>query len=361
MVTQPTFTWSVVGGGLIDSSGNYQPPYTTGSAIVPTGSAIVLATSGGVTGQTTTTYPGVAQWNSAGSGSWAGGSWIGTTSAAAVSPPGLRTVTGDYAQFATSGGTISLGSVTPVLAGLSFASSSSYTLSGGAMKLSNGANPATIVVSNGNHTIATPLTLQSNLSVTVLAGDSLTIGGGLSGSGESLAMNGPGKLVLQGSNSFSGGTTVLSGTLVVASPNALRDGSSLIVGASAGSFLAVIAAATAISPTTNAVASVAASATGGQSAAAGGGRPPLSSPASFAASPVSAAADGRSGTAPISPDSGTSRAALDAAIAAVARHSAADATWLECLQSAMASAGQQDRRTAAQRALDAALAAYSQQ
>ena len=310
MTTQPTFIWGVTGGGTIDSNGDYQPPYATGSAIV-------RAMTGGVTGQATATYPGFAQWNSAGSGSWAPGSWIGTTSAAAVSPPGLRTVAGDYAQFATSGGTISLVGVTPILAGLSFASSSSYTLTGGAMKLSNGANPATIIVSSGNHSIETSLTLQSNLSVTVSAGDSLTIGGGISGSGESLTLNGPGKLVLQGSDRFSGGTAVLSGTLVVAAANGLQEGSSLAVGANAGIFGAIIAAPTASSPTTSAVASVAASATGGQSAA-GGGCPPVSGPASFAAASFSAAPDGRSGTSATSPDSGDSFAALDAAIAAAA-------------------------------------------
>src|SRR5208282_4562082 len=53
LATNPTFTWSVVGGGLIDSSGNYQPPYANGSAVV-------RAAADGVTGQTTATYPGVA-------------------------------------------------------------------------------------------------------------------------------------------------------------------------------------------------------------------------------------------------------------------------------------------------------------
>ena len=110
------------------------------------------------------------------------------------------------------------------------------------------------IVSNGNHTIATPVTLQSNLNVTVLAGDSLTISGGVSGSGESLTLNGPGKLVLGGTNGFNGGTAVLSGTLVIAGPNALANGSNLAVGTNVGSlFGAVIAAPTVGSATTNAV------------------------------------------------------------------------------------------------------------
>ncbi len=237
MVNQPIFTWSVVGSGLIDSSGNYQPPYATIA-----GSPIVRAMSGGVTGQTTATYPGVAQWNAAGGGSWAGSSWSGTVSAAAVSPPGLRAVAGDYAHFATSGGSISLAGVNPSLAGISFTSSSSYTLSGGTMTLGNGTNPAAISVSIGNHAIATPITLQSNLSVTVSANSLLTISGGINGNGESLILNGPGKLVLDGNNNFSS-ATVLSGTLAVANPNALPNGSNLAVGANIGSLFAAATAA----------------------------------------------------------------------------------------------------------------------
>jgi autotransporter-associated beta strand protein len=240
LVNQPTFTWSVAGGGTIDSSGNYQPPYTTGSAAI-------RAVAGGVSGQTTAAFPGFAQWSS-GSGSWSGGSWIGTTAATVISPPGLRAATGDVALFATSGGIISLGGVNPNLAGISFASTSGYTFTGGAMTLGNGANPATITVSGGNPAIATPITLQSNLSVTVSSGDSLAISGGVAGSGQSLTMNGPGSLVLGGNNSFSGGAAVVSGKLVLASPNALPNGSNLAVGAYFGSLFSRLAAASASRP-----------------------------------------------------------------------------------------------------------------
>jgi len=244
LISQPTFAWSVVGSGTIDSSGNYQPPY----APYPTGSAVIRATAGGATGQTTASYPGIAQWNSTGGGSWTGGSWLGTTSATAVSPPGLRAPASDYAQFATAGGTISLSGADPSLAGIFFASPSSYTLSGGAMNLGNGASPATITVSGGNHSIATPITLQSNLSVTVAANDSLTISGGVSGSGQSLTLNGPGKLVLGGSNNLNG-ATVLSGTLVVVAANTLPDGANLSVGANVGTvFHSAIATPAAAAP-----------------------------------------------------------------------------------------------------------------
>ena len=360
MAIQPTFTWSfssVVSGGAIDSSGDFQPPYAVGSAVIS-------AAAGGKTGQSTAAYPGIAQWNSAGGGLWSGGSWIGTTSAATISPPGLRAAAGDYAQFATAGGTISLSGVTPSLAGLSFASANGYTLSGGAMNLGIGASPGTITVSIGNHTITTPVTLQSNLTVAVAASGSLTITGGVGGSGESLTLSGPGKLVLGGNNSFNGGATVLSGTLVVAGPNALPNGSNLAVGANVGSlFAAATASPIASFPTTIAIASIAAPGTNGQGAdAAGGGPPPPSLPASRTATSVSAARDRLGGASSATHGLDAVRAAQAAVIAAdFARRSAADVTWFRYLQSAVASAGQKDSRSIALEALDAVLAAYSRE
>jgi autotransporter-associated beta strand protein len=253
MVNQPTFTWSVVGTGLIDSSGDYQPPYTSGSAIVK-------ATSGSVPGQTTVTFPGAAEWNSTGSGSWTDGSWIGSVSTTAVSPPGLRGVPGDTAVFGSSGGTISLNGASPSLAGITFAGSGVYTLavgSGGMLTLNNGASPTTIVVTSGNPTIAVPVTLASTPTIAPAAGDTLTISGGVSG-GNSLTLNGPGKLVLGGSNSFGGGASVVSGTLVVSNATALPSGSNLSIGANAGqAFAPIVAAAPIAAPITQSTATAA--------------------------------------------------------------------------------------------------------
>jgi autotransporter-associated beta strand protein len=238
MVNQPTFTWSVVGAGLIDSSGNYQPPYSSGSAMI-------RATANLVYGQTTVTFPGAAQWNSAGGGVWTAGSWIGSVSATAVTPPGLRGVTGDSAIFGSSGGTITLNGSSPSLAGITFGDSGGYTIavgSGGTLNLSNGASPATIAVTSGSDTISSPVSLNSGLNVSAAAGTMLTITGAISGSGQSATLTGPGKLVLSGINSFSGGTAVVSGTLVVTSASALANGSNLTVGANAGQAFAPIVA-----------------------------------------------------------------------------------------------------------------------
>ncbi len=244
MAIQPAFTWSVSGGGQIDSSGNYQPPYTSGSAVIK-------ATAGTVSAQTTETHPGIAQWNTASGGSWTGGTWIGSVSTMAVSSPGSRPLLGDTAQFAGSGGTVNLNGASPNLASISFAGPGGYTIaagSGGGMLLDNGLSQATIAVSAGSDTIAAPLTVASNLVVTAAAGSILTISGGITGGSNSLTLNGPGKLVLGGSNSF-GVTSVVSGTLVVTSAAALPNGSNLTVGANAGqAFAPVVIAAPVAGP-----------------------------------------------------------------------------------------------------------------
>ena len=243
MAIQPAFTWSVAGGGQIDSSGNYQPPYTSASAVIK-------ATAGTVSAQTTVTYPGIDQWNTTG-GSWTGGSWIGSVSTTAVSPPGLRPLLGDTAQFAGSGGTVNLNGVGPNLTAITFAGSGSYTIatgSGGGLLLDNGSGQATISVSAGSDMISAPTTVASNLVVSAAVGSTLTISGGISGGNNSLTLNGPGTLVLGGSNSF-GGAVVPSGTLVVTSAAALADGSSLTVGANAGQAFAPVVAAPIAAPT----------------------------------------------------------------------------------------------------------------
>ena len=61
------------------------------------------------------------------------------------------------------------------------------------------------------------------------SGNSLTIGGVISGSGV-LALAAGGTLVLSGTNTFSGGTNVAEGTLIAASNKALANGSNLTIG-----------------------------------------------------------------------------------------------------------------------------------
>ena len=70
---------------------------------------------------------------------------------------------------------------------------------------------------------------MSDTSFAVASGSSLAVSGDISGNG-SLTESGGGVLTLSGANSDAGGTTVLSGKLIVMYADSLADGSSLTVG-----------------------------------------------------------------------------------------------------------------------------------
>ena len=94
----------------------------------------------------------------------------------------------------------------------------SYVISGTSpLALGNGVNWATLSDSGGNHAIAAPIALGSNLSVTAAPGSTLTVGGaiGETNTGTTLNIGGGGTLVLAGSNSYTGGTTVNASTLQI--------------------------------------------------------------------------------------------------------------------------------------------------
>ena len=88
-------------------------------------------------------------------------------------------------------------------------------------------------MSSGSHTIAVPLVLAASADVGPAAGTRLAISGNISESspGMALSLDGPGTLVLTGTNSYSGGTYVNEGTLVIDNGQAIQDGTGLSVGA----------------------------------------------------------------------------------------------------------------------------------
>ncbi len=111
-----------------------------------------------------------------------------------------------------------------------------YTLApgtGGTLTLDNSGATALVTVFSGSHAITAPLALADNLDASVAVGSSLSIAGGVSESspGTSLTEDGGGLLFLSGTNSYSGGTTVDAGTLLVTDGPALPAGGSLTVGA----------------------------------------------------------------------------------------------------------------------------------
>ncbi len=228
LATQPTFTWSVVGSGTIDSSGNFAPPYMAGSATV-------VATAGTVTGTYEVTFPGSAEWTSTTSGSWDSGTVWTATSQAGVADPGLRDVAGDTVIFDTSSPvTVSLDGADPSVAGISFAGSGGDEVaqgSGGTLQLDNGGSPATVAASAGSNTISAPVALLSNVVLAPAAGSQLNVSGNISGAGQSLSVDGSGTVVLSGANSYSGGTTVSTGTLVETSAASIPANTGLTIGA----------------------------------------------------------------------------------------------------------------------------------
>ena len=80
---------------------------------------------------------------------------------------------------------------------------------------------------------AGPLVLTANMSIVPPAGTTLTISGDISEAspGTALSLDGPGTLVLSGTNTYSGGTAVDAGTLVLTSAMALPSGTPLTVAA----------------------------------------------------------------------------------------------------------------------------------
>jgi autotransporter-associated beta strand protein len=91
--------------------------------------------------------------------------------------------------------------------------------------------------STTTQTINLSLVLSGSSRMLSAAAGNLNVGGDVGESGGSYGtiISGPGSVTLSGTNSYSGGTLVSSGTLIVGSPSALPDGSSLTVGDSAAS------------------------------------------------------------------------------------------------------------------------------
>jgi fibronectin-binding autotransporter adhesin len=97
---------------------------------------------------------------------------------------------------------------------------------------------ATLDLTDVVQTIASLSSTDGMGSLVLLGSGALTVGdattttfdGTISGVGGSLIKQGAGTLVLSGSDNYTGGTTVIDGTLALATPTALPDGSSLTVG-----------------------------------------------------------------------------------------------------------------------------------
>ena len=179
------------------------------------------------------TFP-ATHWATAVSGNWSDSTkWTGilgvpnAVGVGAVINPSTATaltVTLDSPQTI---GTLLLGNSGSVSAGYTIAGSGSNSLT-----FDNSGDNATITVIDGSHAINAPVILASNLAIN---GSGTLSFGSLSsitdsGKGLSLIVDCPdGMLTLGGSNTYSGGTLVTSGTLVITSMQALLPDSTLSV------------------------------------------------------------------------------------------------------------------------------------
>ncbi|MGA2259221.1 MAG: autotransporter-associated beta strand repeat-containing protein, partial [Thermoguttaceae bacterium] len=125
-------------------------------------------------------------------------------------------------------GTLILGNSASNTAGYTISSGSAGTLT-----LNNLTAGAQIFITGGSNAISANIILADNLWISPSAGTTLLISGNVSEStaGQSLTLSGPGTLVLSGSNSYTGGTTVCAGTLKIESSAAIPSDTSLTVGA----------------------------------------------------------------------------------------------------------------------------------
>ena len=269
-----------------------------------------LYTSGQVSLAVSTTING--QWASNGSGTWSGSAnWSGGNEPGAPQDAAVfgAALTGGTAAV-TLDGSRSLSSL-----GFSTTGGASYTIAatnGATLTLANTAGSATISDSGGNHTIAVPITLASNLSVTASTGSALAIAGGISdgGSGLSLSFSGGGELILSGTDAYSGGTNITGGTLDIAAASALptsglvaiSGGGRLVLGSGTGIGALLTASspissdAVALSAAASAPATISGSENTSEDMATLGGAPPLSLGGGGSAVASSAAAVPEPGT-----------------------------------------------------------------
>ncbi len=126
---------------------------------------------------------------------------------------------------------------------------------GGLMTLDNGGNPVALVVSGSGQAIDAHVAVQLDSDAWITTGgsaDSLTIAGDIrdGAAPHGIEKDGPGTLVLSGSNTYTGGTEVYGGTLVIASAESVAAGTDLNVGAGCSLYFGVQAYSTGSGPAT---------------------------------------------------------------------------------------------------------------
>ncbi len=258
---------SVIGGtNPVFNSSSVTDQRTLGGIFSTVGTvngSITLPTTGeGLSGETpinvpvsytAQVYSGQAEWNYT-TGLWETAAyWKDTVGGGPSKPPGLSGFVADTATFGPNAFSgivvVALDTAAPVLTNLIFNNSNtSYWIlqtgtSGLTLTSSDGNSPAAITVLSGTHFVDASILLENNLAVS--DSGNLTVSGDLGDGGmaKSLTLDGGGELILSGNNSYTGGTVVSAGTLILDSSTAIGSGTSLIVGVNATSIFGASPAA----------------------------------------------------------------------------------------------------------------------
>jgi hypothetical protein len=204
VTNQPVITWTLAGGsiGSVNSSGLYSAPAAMGSATI-------VASANSVTGSATVTVamPAPSSWTANGGGSW--------TNAAdwSAGVPDNAFQNANFAVNLSQASTVTLDG-NQTVGSLVLDSAQPYTIasgSGGSLTINAGTRTAQINVTLGSDVISAPLVLDSNVSISLPnAGQTLTLSGGISGSG-TLTVTGLGKVILAGAGNTVAGLTVNTG------------------------------------------------------------------------------------------------------------------------------------------------------
>lgn len=149
-----------------------------------------------------------SEWNATGGGAWeTAANWT-------VAPANAAGTQVHLGGAITAPATVT--AAAPVtLGGMTIDSSLAYTLAGGGYTFDNGASDPTLAAVKGSHTVSAALTFGGAVSVSPALGAKLTLNGALGGAG-SLVLGGAGELLLTSANSYSGGTVLKAGSLLVA-------------------------------------------------------------------------------------------------------------------------------------------------
>lgn len=184
---------------------------TSGLTDLVLGSRVIDVVADGYSGQAMWSVDADGQWNTFASWDEPGGK-PGVDGSLSVND------TATFGNAASADRTVRLDGASPVLAALTFSNSTArYTIApgaGGTLTLGTEQNSATVANHGGNHAITAGVSLARATSIDTAAGSVLTFSGGLSGTSQ-LSKTGAGELVISGTGSLSGATTVSAGVLRV--------------------------------------------------------------------------------------------------------------------------------------------------